>query len=188
MDAKGAIEASFKEIIKRKPYGKISISEVCEHAGVSRKAFYAHFQNKEAIVSELFDKHVVKRFRDIHSILGHDDRVSITQSSLQSIYDSLFSEREYYLNLVRPMRGQDDTFIRVVTNALYELNRKSIPVMDRIEEDWEQDYVAYFFASSQAMLIQKWISDKMAVSPAQLAGLYSSITLPFWWNLSEWQR
>lgn len=181
-DAKTAIELAFKDILKEKPYTKVTVSEVCERAVVSRRTFYKYFQDKEDIVKELFDEHVVKPMRDVHALLKPDDVRLMQSSFVVRMYESLFLEREYYVNLVKPLRGHDDTFLRVVTWSIYDFNMKHIPAIGSTASNWRLDYMAYFFASSQAMFMQKWISEGMLVPPADLAELYSSMTMPFWSN------
>lgn len=183
MGARGAIERAFKAALVTKPYSKITVSEICVQADVSRKTFYALFRDKEAIVESLFDQHVVNPLRNLQHTLVMDDRLLMQDAFTVRIYESLYKEKPYYTDLVGPMRGRDDTFLRVVTNAIYELNMKHIEVMVKMHEGWKRDYAAYFFASSQAMLMQKWISDGMTIPPKELAKLYNSFTMPFWKNL-----
>ena len=45
------IAASFVKLLKEKEYAKISISEICDGASVSRQTFYSLFKSKENIVS-----------------------------------------------------------------------------------------------------------------------------------------
>lgn len=52
-------------------------------------------------------------------------------------------------------------------------------ILDVIQSERKRDYVAYFFASSQAMLMQKWISDRMDIGPDVLAEIYNDLTMPF---------
>lgn len=183
MGARGAIERAFKAILKTKPYNKITVSEICIQADVSRKSFYALFHDKEAIVESLFDQHVVNPLRNMQHSLVMDDRLLMQNTFTVRIYESLYREKDYYIDLIGPMRGKDDTFLRVATNAIYELNMKHIEVMAKMHDGWKRDYTAYFFASSQAMLMQKWISDGMVTPPTELAKLYNSFTMPFWKSL-----
>ena len=37
---KKAISDSFKKILKEKPFEKISVGEICEDCGLTRKSFY----------------------------------------------------------------------------------------------------------------------------------------------------
>lgn len=187
-DAKTSIENAFKEIVSEKPYQKITVSEICDRAFLSRRAFYFHFKDKEEIVADLFDLHVIKPLRDIHALLRKDDIEMMQESIAVRMYENVYDEGEYYRNLIGPMRGHDDTFLRVVTWAIYDYNREHIPLLSGRSDvqDWIVDYIAYFFASSQAMLMQKWISEGMVISPKKLAGLYIRITMPFWRNIGSW--
>ena len=176
MNTCDAVEAAFKAILKDKPYRKITVSEMCAAAGVSRKAFYEKFDDKETVVEWLFDKHVMKPMRDFHRVVSLKDAGILKDTNTLRMYQGLYAEREYYINLIGPMRGQDDTFIRVVTNAIYDFNMQHIPRLATPSREWKLDYTAYYFASSQAMLMQKWISDKMVISPEEITSLYQDIT------------
>lgn len=41
----------------------------------------------------------------------------------------------------------------------------------------DKDYISYFFAASQAMLLVKWISEGMAVPPERMAYYFSLLKL-----------
>lgn len=181
--ASDSIEKAFKELVKEKPYKKITVSEICKRANISRKAFYANYSDKEAIVDSLFHQHVVQPLHDVHRLFNQESLYSMADTFSLRMYESLYAEREYYISLIGPMRGNDDTFIRVVTWAIYNYNISHLPTLAQPSADWKLDYMAYFFASSQAMYMQKWISDKMLIPPKDLADLYCSMTMPFWKEL-----
>lgn len=180
MSAEDVIEVAFKELLKEIPYTKLTVTEICQAANVSRRAFYDNFQDKEDIVERLFDKHVMEPMRAFHRVLSFEESLMIKDSNVLRMYESIYRESEYYSNLIRPIRGHDDTFLRVATWAIYRFNMEHIPRLRKPSTEWKLDYTAYFFASSQAMLIQKWVSDGFKVSPCQLTELYQAITLPFW--------
>lgn len=45
------IAESFVKLLRKKEYSKISISEICDEAGISRQTFYSLFSSKENIIS-----------------------------------------------------------------------------------------------------------------------------------------
>jgi AcrR family transcriptional regulator len=47
--------AAMAEVVAEKGYGKASVADVIERAGVSRKTFYEHFANKEACFLAAYD-------------------------------------------------------------------------------------------------------------------------------------
>ena len=42
--------------------------------------------------------------------------------------------------------------------------------------------MSYFFAASQAMLVQKWIFDGFPLEPKELAALYKKMLNEYWLN------
>ena len=42
---KKALENSLKKLLKEKPFDKITIADITEDCGISRMAFYYHFQD-----------------------------------------------------------------------------------------------------------------------------------------------
>ena len=52
---KKAIAESLKKLMKEKPFEKISVAEICEECGLTRKSFYYHFKDKYDLVSWIFD-------------------------------------------------------------------------------------------------------------------------------------
>ncbi len=50
------ITDAFLDLLAVKPLDSISISELCENAGVGRASFYRNFENKEAILKAYIDQ------------------------------------------------------------------------------------------------------------------------------------
>lgn len=180
MSVEERIESSFRGLLARMPYRKITVSAICEEAGIARKTFYVHYTDKEDLISHIFKRDVVSTQSQLRELLPRDYAVENALMFNVRLYQSLLAEKDFYSRLVGPMRGVDDTFLRVATNAIYEYN---IAVLDERGAElpaWERDYTAYFFASSQAMLMQKWISDGMEVSPEHLGELYNRMAVGYW--------
>ena len=59
MGAKEAFERTFRQLIMTMPYSKITVTELCRKAHLSRKTFYSTFQDKEAVLESIFVEDVV---------------------------------------------------------------------------------------------------------------------------------
>ena len=70
--------------------------------------------------------------------------------------------------------------------AIYDFNMELLSSRATAKDAQKMDYVAYFFAASQAMLIQKWIYDGFVYTPEELAALYDEMTQSYW--LSTFDR
>lgn len=164
----------------RRPYSSITVSDICSEAHISRKSFYVHFHNKEDIFSQMFVNDAVKPLRDINKLFSKSQARDICQLIYQQVYQKVYEDRVFYQAIVSPMRGRDDTFLRVATNAIYDLNLELLTGHGGQVDPQKVDYIAYFFASSQAMLMQKWISDGFPYTPEEMASLYNEMTQAFW--------
>lgn len=51
-----AIKSAFLELLHRKTFEAITVSQICERALVNRSTFYTHFSNKEELLDSLYDE------------------------------------------------------------------------------------------------------------------------------------
>lgn len=175
-----AIERAFKDLVKEKSYQGISVSDICERAHLSRKTFYVYYRDKEDVMSRIFVKDVVQPLKNINSLFSRSQGREMYQTLYQKIYEKAYEDKDFYRALISPMKGSDDSFIRVATRAIYDFNMEILSSTKPKMDPLKTDYVSYFFASSQAMLMQKWISDGFLYTPSELARLYDEITQSYW--------
>lgn len=177
--------SALKSMLKGMRYNKITVNELCLRARISRNTFYANFEDKDDVVRLVFESSVLQPIRDLNRLLDIDDLEPLMERINEQMYERVAENGELFRDLIGPMHGRDDTFLRVATRAVYQLNMDVLPKVTTLDPSWKVDYASYFFASSQAMLIQRWVSDGMDVPPKELAGLYSSITGSFWRSVSK---
>lgn len=158
---------------------------LCLRARISRNTFYANFEDKDDVIRLVFESSVLQPIRDLNRLLDLSDLELLMERMNEQMYERLAAEGEFFKNLIGPIFGQDDTFLRIATQAIYQLNMELIPKTTRLADGWHTDYIAYFFASSQAMLMQKWVADGMRVSPKELADLYGSVTGTSWRSIAK---
>ncbi len=187
-DISDAIEHAFRELLKSRRYKSIFVKDICEEAHISRKTFYAVFSDKEGIVASIFKKGVIRPLHQINAVFSFDEAQSMTEMIQVKLYQRVLGDRQYYRDLVVSMKGHDDTFLRVATNSIYDFDREVLAALNFAGGELHADYISYFYASSQAMLLQKWICDDYPMSAQELAKLYNSMTLSFWKTVTEYRK
>ena len=184
-ETKERVIAALKDMLVTMRYNKITVNELCLRARISRNTFYANFEDKDDVVRLVFESSVLQPIRDLNRLLDIGDLEPLMERMNEQMYERLAAEGDFFKNLIGPMHGNDDTFLRIATRSIYQLNIELLPQTTTLAGDWHIDYIAYFFASSQAMLMQKWVADGMEVSPKELADLYGSVTGTFWRSVSK---
>lgn len=184
-DIESKLSDAFKELLETMSYEKVTVSAICDKADVSRNTFYAYFHDKEDIVKHLFRLHFAEPIEDLLVLLEAQDTSKLKPIIYERSYQGIFDEREYYTNLVRPIYGKNDVFIRSVIEVLTAMNMDAYRKVGMQGDDWEIAYISYFLSASQAMLLIRWINDGMVISPKGLAGFYNAITQDIWRHRNE---
>lgn len=80
---RGALEQECRE----NPSGRITVSSLCDRAGISRKAFYTHYADLDELVADCFEHHWL--FRDSYADLDDADVERVTLRHLDLTYEAL---------------------------------------------------------------------------------------------------
>ena len=59
---KKIIATGFKELMQKKPFEKITISDIANVCGINRQTFYYHFQDKYDLLNQIFCNEVIYPF------------------------------------------------------------------------------------------------------------------------------
>ena len=189
MSARDKIIATFKRLVMETTYDKITVNEICDAAGVSRKTFYVHFQNKAAIVNAIVFKDIVEPMVKMNevtpSIIGNPEIISqLPKVENRNVYCAIQEDGAFYSRLCSMPGSIDSPLVDALTSAIQSLNLRIMKTIGYEAEAWKLDYISYYYASGNALLIQRWIRSGMAISVDDLTELYDSMTTPFWRQLA----
>src|ERR1700722_4347028 len=99
-DQRRRVMAALTDVVAEKGYTATTVSNVSARAGVSRKAFYEHFANKEACLLETYDEIVASGMRRIARTYGDLGALSEgAQSGIGALFE-LAIENPNVLRLV----------------------------------------------------------------------------------------
>ena len=96
---KNALAQSMKNLMRRRPFEKISVSDICVECGINRKSFYYHFRDKYDLVRKMADGF----FADIAALVEARKRYDVVPDSpfgaMDALYGSLLAKRRLALAL-----------------------------------------------------------------------------------------
>lgn len=162
------ITTALFELLEKTPFAQITISELCQKAGVARKTFYRNFKDKTAVVERLVDQ-VFYEFQQ-----KYDFKTSGARKIYRYWYEYILCTKEFsamffdpdlYLFIVQKIRE----FVQIeVEETLY--NATSFDPL-------HADYYLSFAAAGIASIMREWMkndyqtpADVMAVMTARLIG------------------
>lgn len=155
-----------RTLICEQDFNKITVKMICEKSNISRKTFYAAYQDKYDVLERIILKDIVE---ELDYLLDTFGRIKLERSIiLEALYKKIYAHKEFYLKAFN-MNGSELMETYFMKN-LIKLDYKILEIWEIPEI--EREYAAYFYAGAQVMLIKKWISNGFDVSPEKMAEYY----------------
>lgn len=178
--AKNKLIKGFRELVVKKSFEKLTVSQICETAQVSRKTFYSYFKDKNDVIEHILLKSLIQPFEELRKLYAaHDDLpVALT---MEWLYRQVYEDRDFYAG-ISSFTGQNSLQEFILKHNI-EMLSQSLASIDMPQED--KEYTVYFYAASHTMLLIKWIRDGMVVSPKKMASYYEKWTIPVWRDISQ---
>ena len=116
---KDLLALSFKELIMKMPFEKITVKMITEGADVIRPTFYKHFQDKYEILEYILEKEIKDKIRVLIENDMEDDLLRLLFTCLSK--DKEFYKRLYLIEGPNSLRSSDvpiyyDTLLRLLNN------------------------------------------------------------------------
>ncbi|MCI6859159.1 MAG: TetR/AcrR family transcriptional regulator C-terminal domain-containing protein [Eubacterium sp.] len=132
---------AFKRLVLKKPFQKITISDIAKESAMTRENFYYHFRDKYDILRWIFD-------REVASHLPADEESF--DEWIRGLFENTARDYKYHRRIVKSLEPED------IKNVLYPLfeNRVRIMVEESIDDSvWnlrqeKEDFVVDFFTDA----------------------------------------
>jgi len=167
---KMVLRESLLELMREKPIGKITPTELCRRADINRNTFYAHYLSPEALLSSIEDELYGLISRSLADSPADGNVLEMLTEILQAIKKNgdlckvLFSERG------------DKEFLRRIVNIAREKCIAAWRAAGMTEEGGQMEMLYSYTASGSVAVIERWIREDMAQSPEDIARFIAKAT------------
>ena len=153
-----ALEASLKELLKKKPFDKITIADLTEDCGISRMAFYYHFKDIYDLVEWACVEDGKKALRDKKTY-------DTWQEGFAQIFEAVLENKPFIMNVYRCVqRGQVEKYLTPpVDDLLLSVIDEESSGMTVRDED--KRFIAQVYSYIFIGLMLDWIRDDMREDP-----------------------
>ena len=101
---KKGIKAAFHELLKKDSFEHITVTDICNESTTSRITFYNYYEDKYALVEEIFDEYVNEALDDYHrlqkenntdlkDIIGYNNMLTANINLCENHYDFFSAAR-----------------------------------------------------------------------------------------------
>lgn len=160
-DTREQISQSFKKLMMKKSFDKITISDISNECGINRQTFYYHFRDKYELLNTIFYNDVIAELIDGLSI---DNWTEKFLKMLQIIK----KDSKLYRNALNISYGGEfrDYLLDISKKLLYEIIghlTEEHPI-----DDYNRMFLARFFAHGVSGMIIDWVTTGMKEEPEEI--------------------
>ena len=149
---KKCLYESFIELLDEKPVSDITVVELCERAGVSRKTFYKYYSDQFALLMGMQDD-LFEDYRDLVSA-EEPDIFHIAPTLIRWTDDNRVLVKAIFAN-----RG-DGNFVDRMCDDLFELYREAWEAVNPTMDPEDVEALFYYVVSGLIGLVRHWLVDR----------------------------
>lgn len=155
---KNAILESFMTLLTRKNLDEITIGEITESVGLSRKTFYYHFVDINDLIIWTFNQ-------QIQAALKNSDAAQNKQAGLKQFLYELEKRKKLFASIF------NSKYSKIIRNGFMDITTASVAdVMKNVPKvsGADNDVLYQMFAIAIVSLLENWVCDRLALSADEM--------------------
>lgn len=159
---KRALSDALKALMRKEPFAKITVADICEQCGMNRKSFYYHFADKYELMNWIFDM-------DVLDLITHrKDEQSMEKMAV--LCHTLYENREFYRNALN-VQGQNSLrdHIREIARPIFRAR-----VAEVLAGEEDIDFYTEIFLDAILGAMLRWIMKRDCVTPEEFVSDFFS--------------
>lgn len=160
------------ELIRKKPFEKITVCDICEEAMVHRATFYSHYSDKDELLVHSIDEHLPMTAADLNPSGSPDSHNMVEEiinyiSDNKEVYAAIFRKNSAY-SISDRIQKMFSSKLQAIVNERIK-NGAEIPV--------SPEFWADFYAGACIGVVQKWLAGDMNVGKQELIDNLNTLLL-----------
>lgn len=159
------MDEAFLQLLEKKDFAYITVSEICETAGVNRSTFYLHYETISDLLAES-SKYIIDQFVEFMPHDTNDFLDKLPDRPLEELYLITPEYLTPYLIYIKEHRRifratVEQSSTLQMSNAYEELTRHVLtPILVRFRVPAsEQQYIMPFFIGGLMAVINEWLKN-----------------------------
>lgn len=165
--SKGALKKALLQLMAEKEFDAISITEIVELSNYNRGTFYTHYENKEALLSDMIEELIAELLKSFRSPYEHEEIFRIREMTASSvrIFEHILQNASVYTVLLRS-NGTANLRERMF-RALKDISTGELVYLDA-DASIDTELLANYSLHGLLGLIFHWIEGGYAHSTAYM--------------------
>ena len=162
---------SLKRAISKKPFSKVTVSEIVEDCGINRKTFYYHFEDLYDLLRWTLEQETIEVLKQFNLAVEYEEAISFVLDYME--------QNAQMLNNVYHSVGRDE-LKRFFYLDFFGLIHSAVDQAEKIEKisvsESFKTFLCQFYTEAVAGILLHWIAQRSIQNREQIV-LYTSALL-----------
>lgn len=160
------IREALIQLLLEEKFETISVSKLCQRAGINRGTFYLHYLDKFDLIETLKEEIISQLRKNFEETTNTHDLTITNLSYLQQNHDLIYAvSQSHYLNFRETIR---EFMLSILTNDQHKVQtehflKENFPISEK--------YALEVFLSSIEGIISLWISSGTKETPEEMTNM-----------------
>ncbi|MFF2550425.1 TetR/AcrR family transcriptional regulator [Nocardia sp. NPDC058058] len=162
---RGTLHEAFLSLVLEQGYEQTTVQDILDRADIGRSTFYAHYRDKEALLTTTFDDMRAQLETEFDRMLSARQPIEVDRPAALIFEHAHRNQRVY-----RAMCGRPGGALvhRHLHQVIVQLLRDRLPP-NIIGDGPATEVIAQFYAAATVGVLAWWIDDDFRADPARLA-------------------
>lgn len=155
MHTKKALAKALKNAMQKKPFQKITVSELIQECDVNRKTFYYHFQDIYDLLKWMLEEEAIQVVKHFDLLTDYEEAISFVMDYIE--------DNEHILNCAYDSIGRDQLkqfffldFYQIIGSIIESAETKAGVTLDA---DYKE-FLSYFYIDAITGMLIDWMKDR----------------------------
>ncbi len=159
------LEQGLLQMMQRRQFEEISVSDLCDELRVPRKAFYRYFSGKDGALLSLIDRTLMDF--EVYAAFSDQNDPQAPQHYMEQVFVYWIQHRQ----LLDAMKKSGISGLLIQRALAFSQNLDTIPRFMQITDRRLREYGTMFMVCGLMTMIVQWHHDGFSKSPAEMADL-----------------
>lgn len=155
LNTKKALAEALKQAMKKKPFQKITVSELIAECHVNRKTFYYHFEDIYALLKWMFEQEAIEVVKHFDLLVDNEEATAFVMNYVE--------ENSYILNCACDSIGRDELkrfFCSDFTDIVLSIIEQAEQLVGKKLDGGYREFLCSFYVEAIAGILIDWIKDR----------------------------
>ena len=168
-----ALNDSLIELMQKKPFLKITVTEICEQADINRSTFYFYYRDQYALLKQIEDE-TFTSIEEVFKKYEHKQNREAAMNMLRELLQYIVSNSNSIQVLLS--ENGDIDFQKKLFRHFIQWESKFKKYSEKITDKKRKEYHSVFVVNGATSVMQLWLKNGMDVPVEEFAELLHKMT------------